>query len=368
MKAFYRSFIVLLAAVVLLALPLSNSKASAASAEDTLYSYMPWDIEEHWAYEALDNFVSADLLKGYTDSYGDTYVKPDMSISRAEFVSILVRALGLTTEESGKTFSDVPAGKWYAEPIRIASSLGVVNGLTDTTFGPNELIKRGEIATMVVRAFESSVSFEGQAKSFSDVPDYFATPFIVQASQAGIVRGATATTFKPFANATRAEAVVMMQRALDLQKSDLPEDAALTAVITEMNAAESEALNTEQFDKFSEIYAQYYTGYELAASDVDNDFYASMKEEGYKITIEQTAPEKFEIVAKSNRFAVLNSIEGKVNFKMEGPDMTHTQVVDTDATYYLKKMPDNSWKIYNVYPVFPEDMEGMEEEFLLNKK
>ncbi|WP_336787465.1 S-layer homology domain-containing protein [Paenibacillus sp. MMO-177] len=362
MKAFTRSLIVFLAAVLLLALPFQASKVSAASAEDTLYAYMPMDIDEHWAYEALDNFVSADLLKGYTDSYGDTYLKPDLSISRAEFVSILVRALGLTTEEAGKSFADVPNGKWYSEPIRIASSLGVVNGLTDTTFGPNELVKRGEIATMVVRAFESSVKFEGEAKSFSDVPEYFATPFIAKASQAGIVRGATATTFKPYANATRAEAVVMIQRALDLQKSDLPEDTVLNAVINEENAKEVEAVNAEEYDKLGEIQAQYYTGYQLAASFWDGEDLAALKEQGYKMAFELTAPASFEVVSKSNRFAVIHTTGGKINMKLEGPDMTHTQIIPTDATYYLKKMPDNSWKIYYMYeddPEYSEDDFGL---------
>jgi hypothetical protein len=322
------------------------------------------DIDEHWAYDALDNFVTADLLKGYVDSYGDTYLKPDMSISRAEFVSILVRALGLTTEEIGKTFTDVPAGKWYSEPISVASSLGIVNGLNETKFGPNELIKRGEIATMVVRAFTSSVSFEGEAKVFSDVPEYFAAPFITQASQAGIVKGATATTFKPFANATRAEAVVMIQRALDLQKSDLPEDAVFSAVINDDNTKEAEAINTEQFDKLSEIQAQYFTGYELAVLSLNNDLYETFKEQGIKITVELTAPESFEVISKSSRFAVIHSTGGSYIINIVAPDMTHSQRIPTDATYHFKKMQDNSWKIYNVSE---DDPESSEEEFGLEK-
>ncbi|GMK43445.1 S-layer homology domain-containing protein [Paenibacillus glycanilyticus] len=348
MKTFSRSFIVFLAAFVLLALPFQASTVSAASAEETLSTYYPGDIEDHWAYDELDNFVNADLLKGSLDSEGNTMIKPDLSVSRAEFVAILVRALGLTTTETGKTFADVPAGKWFSEPIRIASSLGIVNGLTETTFGPNELIKRGEIATMVVRAFESSVKFEGEAKTFSDVPEYFATPFIAKASQAGIVRGATATTFKPYANATRAEAVVMVQRALDLQASNLPEDAALTALIDEFEAKEAEVVNSQDFAKLSGVLDSYMTGYAKAENAFEYQDYSELAKEGYTLTLEMLTPQKYDIELKTDRFATIHATGStyKVTVKGKTDADTQTQTIPRDGYYLLKKMEDNSWKIY----------------------
>ncbi|SFF22461.1 S-layer homology domain-containing protein [Paenibacillus catalpae] len=361
MKTLSRSLIVFLAAVVLLALPFQASKVSAASAEEVLDTYYPIDIEEHWAYDALDNFVNADLLKGSHDSDGNTLIKPDLSISRAEFVSILVRALGLTTEETGKTFADVEAGKWYSEPIRIASSLGIVNGLTETKFGPNELIKRGEIATIIVRAFTSTVKFEGEAKTFTDVPEYFATPFIAQASQAGIVRGATATTFKPYANATRAEAVVMIQRALDLQKGSLPEDAALTALIDEYETKEAEVINAQEFAKLGEVLPKYMTGYALAETIYGYEDYSAMAKEGYKLTLEKLTPQKYEIVSKTDRFAVIHATGSTYNVTFEGEGEKDTQTVPRDGVYQLKKMEDNSWKIYLFSSDDVEEPSGEEE-------
>jgi S-layer homology domain. len=349
MKTFPRSLIVFLAAVVLLALPFQASKVSAASAEDTLFTYFPIDIDEHWAYDALDNFVNADLLKGSLDSEGNTLIKPDLSISRAEFVSILVRALGLTTDQTSKTFTDVEAGKWYSEPIRIASSLGIVNGLSETKFGPSELIKRGEIATMIVRAFTATVTFEGDVKTFTDVPEYFAAPFIAQASQAGIVRGTTATTFKPFANATRAEAVVMIQRALDLQKSDLPEEADLKALIEADETDETDAMNALDFTRLADAQAKYFTGYYLAFNQYINEDIESYLEDDYSIKLEKLTPQNLEVVSKSNRFAVVQSTGGSysVTEVVDGEPSTNT--IHSDGVYYLKKMPDDSWKIYNFY-------------------
>ncbi|MGO4110742.1 S-layer homology domain-containing protein [Paenibacillus sp. YAF4_2] len=356
MKTFYRNSLILFLAALFIAFPFQASKVSAASAEDTMNTYFPGDIDEHWAFNELDNFVSADLLKGYVGQDGEVTLKPDLSISRAEFVSILVRALGLTSTAAGKTFADVPADKWYSEPIQIASSLGIVNGLTETTFGPNELIKRGEIATMVVRAFTASVTFEGEAKAFTDVPEYFATPFIKQASQAGIVRGATATTFKPYANATRAEAVVMIQRALDLQSSDLPEDAALTAVIEADETEEVAAINALDFAKLGEVQAKYMTGYSLAFNQYLYEDIESYLDEGYSIKMEKLTPQKLEIVSKSNRFAVVQSTGSTYNVTEVVDGESSTNPSSYDGVYYLKKMPDNSWKIYSFYD--DEDLSG----------
>ena len=263
-NVYFRSSIFFLLSLLLI-YPLHSVQVKAAEIS-SLEMYFPTDIEEHWAYYELDNFVNADLLRGYEDQEGIVTVKPNNPISRAEFVSILVRALDLTSDASGTTFTDVEQGKWYSDSIRIASSLGIVNGISETKFGPNQLIKRGEIAALVVRAFSSSVQFEGETKPYTDVPDYYAKPSILKASQAGIVRGASETEFKPFANATRAEAVVMLQRALDLQNSALPEDSLLTAAVLGSEEKENQILKNKTYDQLDDAYAQFYTGYHLALS------------------------------------------------------------------------------------------------------
>lgn len=332
----------------LLLLPLQAVKAEAAEPR-ALDLYFPADIEEHWAFEELDNFVNADLLRGYQDAEGNVWIKPNNSISRAEFVSILVRALGLTSTEAGKTFADVETGKWYADPIRIASSLGIVNGISDTKFGPNTLISRGEIATMVVRAFESSITFEGEMKEFSDVPDYFAKPFILKASQAGIVRGATATEFKPYDNAKRAEAVVMLQRALDLQKVALPEDAALTSVISEAEANDFQIFKDKTYDQFHDAHDKYFTGYYLSTSYSLTEQLLSLIDEGVSIEVEKVSDQTLTVVEKSDRFAVVESSGGSYTTTTTFENDTTTETIHSDGIYYLKKMEDGSWKVYMYY-------------------
>lgn len=99
-----------------------------------------------------------------------------------------------------------------------------MNGVSDTEFAPNKEITRGEIATLIVRAFEKTVSFAGTSKEFSDVNGYWGKSYAEAASQAGIVTGdVNGSTFRPNDKSTRAEAMVMLQRALHKENTDLPD-------------------------------------------------------------------------------------------------------------------------------------------------
>jgi hypothetical protein len=345
MKNGFLRITVLLVTAFILVYPFNLVSAQAAET-DPLDLYYPSDIDEHWAYDELDNFVNADLLRGYVDMEGNVTLKPNNPISRAEFVSIIVRALGLTSDQPGKSFADVPQGKWYYEPVRIASSLGIVGGLTETTFGPDRLITRGEIATLIVRAFSSSVSFEGDAKNFTDVPDYYAKDSILRASQAGIVKGATETEFKPFANAKRAEAVVMLQRALDLQSSNEPSDEDLVNVIQTNDSQELAAMNAHNYNGLYNVNTLFKSGYYLALSNASADQLIEMTKQGVQIDMNEKTAATLKVTDKSDRFAVVESTGGSYEITITDGTDKETEPQSADGTYLLKKMPDNSWKIY----------------------
>jgi hypothetical protein len=70
------------------------------------------------------------------------------------FITILARIAGVDTSSAANKvntkFSDVKSGKYYTNAIKWASENGVVNGLTDTTFGPNAAIERQQLCVMIV--------------------------------------------------------------------------------------------------------------------------------------------------------------------------------------------------------------------------
>jgi len=328
------------------------AEGGAAEQRVTIDMYYPADIETHWAYDELDNFVNADMLRGYVDAEGIVTLRPDSPISRAEFVAILVRSLGAASEGAGKTFVDVQPGSWYYEPIRIASALDIADGISATQFAPDQPITRGEIAKLVVRAFSGTVSFEGESIAFADVPEYFATESIVQASRAGIVRGVTETEFRPFAKAKRAEAVVMLQRALDLQAANLPGDETLANVVLESERRQFEAYKDEarNYGRLYDVNAEFYTGYYLSYSDSVADEIVSLTSEGYQIEMTQTGTPSVQVVAKSDRFAVAEATGGRYAYRIYLGEDEAAGEKAVEGLFYLKKMPDQSWKIYAYYP------------------
>lgn len=330
-------------------LPLQTQTVRATE-KSNIDMYFPNDIEGHWAYDELDNFVVSDLMKGYKEANGEVTIKPEKSITRSEFVALLVRALGLQSKQTGKTFSDVPADKWYYEPIRIASSLGIVNGVSNTTFEPNKPINRGDIATMIVRAFDDTVEFGGgTSHPFEDVPSYYATQSIIDAYEADIVQGVKWNRFVPFANAKRAEAVVMLQRALDIQKSDLPGEEALKSIISAADETEIHAINTGEILSHSDLYDQHFTAFQLIANQAYAGELQEIVREGYSIEKYEASARTLNVVFASDRFAIVESTGGSYRFTYWSRSDSNTLTESNDGLYYMKKMEDNKWKIYAIY-------------------
>lgn len=122
--------------------PLFDEDSEAPPIPEKMSNYFPDDLEDHWAAEPLFDFLSADLLKGYKNEDGSISLRPNQQISRAEFVTILVRALGLEGENGSKTFNDVKYDSWFYSSVRIANAHGIVQGLNNTEFAPFRPVKR----------------------------------------------------------------------------------------------------------------------------------------------------------------------------------------------------------------------------------
>lgn len=115
--------------ILILVIALIPANTVFAASEKTLDNYIPMDdkIEDHWAYNVMDDLINADIIDGFMDGQ-DMYVKPEDSVTRAQFVKLIVSALGLKLSGKGINFTDVKSGAWYYEPVQIASSLGIING------------------------------------------------------------------------------------------------------------------------------------------------------------------------------------------------------------------------------------------------
>lgn len=168
------------------------------------------DITGHWAFDSINRLLAMGCISGYPDG---TF-RPDNTITRAEFVTVLVKAFGLASKE-GKSFADT-AGHWAEDCIATATAWGLVNGYDETTFGPEDLVTREQIAVMIVKA--AKIPPAAGSPSFADSAGIsaWAAAAVNTAAIKGIMRGYPDNTFRPQGSATRAEAVTAIINALDL--------------------------------------------------------------------------------------------------------------------------------------------------------
>jgi len=178
------------------------------------------DIVGHWGAPEIEKLANKLVVQGV----GANRFSPDRAVNRAEFTAMLVRSLALPIVSTDSGFSDVDANAWYAGVIATAAEYGLVNGYSDGTFRPQKTITREEIAAMVVRAAafageNISVTSSEQQRLLGGYQDAGKIKWghqeIAAAIKAGIVQGTSATTLRPDANATRAQAAAMILRYLE---------------------------------------------------------------------------------------------------------------------------------------------------------
>jgi len=105
------------------------------------------DISAHVNQPAIEALIARGIINGM----GDNSFAPDKTMTRAEFCTITVKALGLEPKANNK-FTDVKASDWFAGFVGTASDKGIVNGVGDNKFNPNGTITKQEAAAMVARA------------------------------------------------------------------------------------------------------------------------------------------------------------------------------------------------------------------------
>ncbi|GEM_PF-370360 len=128
------------------------------------------DIKNHWATEFIQKAAETGILKGYADG---TF-RPEQNITRAQAAAMLVRSLGLTTEDKAP-FIDIASydAETQAE-IAAAYAHGLVKG-SDGKFNPSQPITRAQLALMINRAYDKQFNQTYVAKGnipFNDIDSY----------------------------------------------------------------------------------------------------------------------------------------------------------------------------------------------------
>lgn len=130
------------------------------------------DIKKSPNKTAIEALAAREIINGM----GDDSFAPDATMTRAQYATIVVKALGLTPRANGK-FNDVAANAWYAAYVGTANAYGIVNGVSDTEFNPEGTITRQEAAVMTIRAaklcgLDTAMSEAEQNDILCDYMDY----------------------------------------------------------------------------------------------------------------------------------------------------------------------------------------------------
>ena len=165
------------------------------------------------AYEWAKNAVYALSEQGIINGYGDSTFRPQNNITRAEFVTIIVNAF-LTGEPSGEAvFTDVYEDAWYFSAVMLAFEKGIIKGVSETEFMPEENIRRQDMAVILKNlSVLMGKELPADDAGFSDddaISDY-AKEAVSCLKGAGVIKGNENKMFEPLNFATRAEAAQMI--------------------------------------------------------------------------------------------------------------------------------------------------------------
>ncbi|WP_219834009.1 S-layer homology domain-containing protein [Paenibacillus sp. R14(2021)] len=161
-----------------------------------------------WSASAIELASKAGFVQGYADGS----FLPKKNVTRAEFASMLAKALGLS-ESASVSFTDVKDNNWAHGAISALEALGFIKGYGDGSFKPNQQITRAEMVAILAKVIDFGKAAHNS--TFTDLNNHWAAKAIDALTEAGVVKGRGENTFAPNANATREEAVVLILRALN---------------------------------------------------------------------------------------------------------------------------------------------------------
>lgn len=174
------------------------------------------DMQDYnWASEAVINLTDLGILKGKTD----ILFAPQEYITRAEFTSLVIRALNLKAVPNS-SFFDVSPYDWFYKDIMSAKSLGIISS-DNGYFYPDSNLTREDMAVIIYKALQSANkplkehnnSILNMYEDKFDISDY-AYPYMASLKGEGLLSGKSTTLIAPKDPLTRAEAATMLWRVL----------------------------------------------------------------------------------------------------------------------------------------------------------
>jgi len=189
---------------------------------ETLFKDVPSDF---WGADAISFASSRNLFKGIDES---TFA-PEAPMTRAMFVTVLGRLEGIDVKNyTSSQFNDVLPDEWYSPYVKWASDNGIVNGYSDRTFGPDDLITREQLCAIFSRFMKyKGITVEGKAASPKFDDSNKISPWSREAvdfcRQAGLIQGKGNNLFDPLGISNRAEGATTFMNLINIMLKNIDE-------------------------------------------------------------------------------------------------------------------------------------------------
>lgn len=199
----------------------SNKSSTSTETKNTTFN----DVEkDSWYNEVVQKATKENIFNGVTENE----FAPNDYITRGMFVTALARVDKIDVAGYANLFSDVDDEIYYADSIKWASVYGIVNGIGDGKFAPDELMTREEMAVMIHNYIDSqyknvyifNMSDEENVSQFNDDDEIssWASVAVNELADMGIINGNENGNFAPKDNVTRAEAAAVLVRLSEKTK------------------------------------------------------------------------------------------------------------------------------------------------------
>ncbi|MGG1515066.1 S-layer homology domain-containing protein [Paenibacillus oryzisoli] len=177
---------------------------------------VPTDAEGHWAKDEIVDLMKRSIIDGYEDHT----IRPNRTLSKGEFITLLVKSLGVEPVKELVVGYEDMGTHWSAGMVATAQGMGLLDKRpVDVNFSPDLPMTRVEMAALVDRVLQAyGVKLQGDVQSFQDAGSLTEAnrTALTHVVQAGIVGGYEDGTFRPQGSLTRAEAFKVISRIIHL--------------------------------------------------------------------------------------------------------------------------------------------------------
>lgn len=192
------------------AVEIPDMSSRSTTAEEKGFDDVP---KQHWAYAA----VSSLYAKGIVSGVGDNRFGAEDYLTREQFAKLLIEVMKLDLVDDDIEHTDVDKDSWSYPYLVAVYKYGIMEGYSDDILGVQDNILRKDIAVLVDRALEvKSLSLGGEEKTIPDIEDVsdYAKDSVRRLYAAGIINGMEDGSFMPDEYVTRAQAAVILDKLM----------------------------------------------------------------------------------------------------------------------------------------------------------